>query len=105
MSQHDTLKYSLTFLRSDGIHTRCSQHVLPSHWSVKTKGDGHCAMFVENECEETFACRSAKFTGPLVLGKEHAVRLQWTVTTVKTVFCNYYFIILLVVFNTYKVYV
>ena len=32
----------------------------------KTKGDGHCAMYVESECEETFSRRSAKFTGPLV---------------------------------------
>ena len=33
----------------------------------------HCAVCVKNECEET-----------LVLTKEHAVRLPWTVTTVFT---------------------
>ena len=38
----------------------------------KTNGDGHCAMCVENECEETFARRSAK---------EHSMSLQWIVKT------------------------
>ena len=40
----------------------------------KTKGDGHCAICVENECKETFARRSAKFTGPLVSFSKRAFR-------------------------------
>ena len=70
----------------------------------------HCAMCAENECEETLSRRSAKFTGPLVLAKEHDVRLPWTVTTecvhqkqTTALLVCYYFIILLVIFNTFKV--
>ena len=34
MLQRTKFKYSSAFLRSDGIDTHCSQHVLPSHCSV-----------------------------------------------------------------------
>ena len=69
---HFSKYYSSIFLRSDGNDTRCSQQ----------RAD--CAMSVKNECKEKFARRSAKFTGLLVLEKEPAVRLPWTVITVFT---------------------
>ena len=42
MPQRNTLKYSSTFLRFNGIDTRCSQHVLPSHYpgGIPNKKDG-----------------------------------------------------------------
>ena len=86
MPQRNMVKYFLTFLLSDRIDTCCSQHVLPSlsgRLKVSLCYEGS-AMCVKNECEETFASQSAKFTGPLVLSKGHAVRLPWTVTTVFT---------------------
>ena len=48
---------------------------------LKTQG---VAVLCVLKNEETFARRSAKFRDPLVLTKEHAVRLLWTMTTVST---------------------
>ena len=71
-------------------------------------------MCVENECEKTFARRSNKFTGPLVLSKaarreiveiavdsNNCVHLRQTTALLVSYF---YLIILLVIFNTYKLY-
>ena len=67
-------------------------------------------LCVKNECEDAFARRSANFTGPLVLAKEHAVRLPWTVTlcSPKANYCSFSLLLLFHHFvgyiQTYKVY-
>ena len=108
MPQRNILKINILrrfFVPTELIST--CQHVLPSYCSAEDQTKGVTVLCVlKMNAKRHFLVDHRS----LVLAKENDVRLPWTVTTAcvhqkqtTALLVCYYFIILLVTFNTFKV--